>query len=251
MMGLKDGQYGDNKIKTMPKRIGHIIEKIADMDNLKLADKEAQAGKVKKNRHIRRHNAHAESDLKELQRMILELDFPDPCYMDMELHNDCGKDRHLAKQKYFPWRILHHAIMRVIGEALYKSLIYDTFACITGKGLHHGVKRLKMFLRRYPEYKFFWKADYKKYYQSIPHDVAMIPFRRKFKDERFLKLMEIAIFNYDSGQEIIDMLENEQAKKKRCAHRRISKPANRKFHSEQLGSSHEGKAPDQMLSPVL
>jgi len=235
----------------MPKRIGHIIEQIADMDNLRWADKEAQAGKVKKNRHIRRHNLHAESDLLELRRMILEIDFPDPCYMDMELHNDSGKDRHVAKQKYYPWRILHHAIMRVIGEALFKSLIYDTFACIVGKGLHHGVKRLKMFLRRYPEYKYFWKADYKKYYQSIPHDVAMIPFRRKFKDERFLKLMEIAIFNYNSGQEIIDMLEDEQLKKERHSHRRISEPANREFHCEQDRSSDEREAACQMLSPIL
>ena len=235
----------------MPKRIGHVFEKIADMDNLKMADKEAQSGKAGKNRHIRRHNLHADSDLQELQRMILELDFPEPKYTDMELLNDSGKDRHIAKQNYFPWRILHHAIMRVIGEALYKSLIYDTFACIEGKGLHHGVKRLKMFLRRYPEYKYFWKADYKKYYQSIPHDVAMLPFRRKFKDERFLQLMEVAIFNYDSGQEIIDMLDAEQQKKQRCAHRRISEPANRQLLGQFDRPSHEGEAPHQMLSPLL
>lgn len=62
----------------MAKRKGHILEQIADMDNLRAADKEAQAGKVKKNRAIRRHNLHAEEDLKSLRRMILELDFPDP-----------------------------------------------------------------------------------------------------------------------------------------------------------------------------
>jgi len=216
----------------MPKRIGYIIEKIADMDNLRAADKEAQDGKVKKNRHIRRHNLHAEDDLLKLRDMILNIDFPPPMYMDMQLRNDSGKNRSIAKQKYYPWRILHHAIMRVIGEKMFKTLIYDTFASIKGKGLHHGVKRMKMFLRRYTEYKYFWKADYKKYYQSIPHDIAMIPFRRKFKDERFLKLMEIAIFNYDSGQEIIDLLKDEQRKKERSTHRRLSKPIDRQFHGQ-------------------
>lgn len=242
------------KIKndTMPKRIGHVFEKIADMDNLRMADKEAQAGKIKKNRHIRRHNLHAEADLLELRRMILELDFPDPGYMDMELLNDSGKDRHIAKQRYFPWRILHHAIMRVIDEALYKSLIYDTFACIRGKGLHFGVKRLKMFLRRYPEYRYFWKADYKKYYQSIPHEAAMLPFRRKFKDERFLKLMEVAIFNYDSGQTIIDILnEEELQRRKRSAHRRVPKPADREFHRQCDRPLDEGAAQGQVLPEVL
>ncbi len=225
--GLKDGQYGEIN-ETMPKRIGHIYEQIVDMDNLRAADKEAQAGKVKKNRHIRRHNLHAEQDLQDIQQMMLTFDFPDPDYEDMEVHNDNGKDRKIARQKYVPWRIVHHAIMRIVGPTLYKNLIADTFACVPGKGIHYGVKRLKMFLRRYPEYKFFWKADYKKYYQSIPHDVAMQVFRRKFKDERFLKLMEIAIFNYDSGQVIIDMLEDEQRKRSAWnAHRRVSKPDHR------------------------
>lgn len=214
----------------MPKRRGYIIEQIADMENLKAADKEAQAGKVKKNRHIRRHNLHAEKDLLELQRMILTLDFPEPRYREMELLNDSGKRRVIEKQDYHPWRILHHAIMRVIGDDMYKSLIADTFACITGKGLHYGVKRLKMMLRRYPEYTWYWKTDYKKYYQSIPHEVAMQAFRRKFKDKRFLKLMEVAIFNYDSGQEIIDIL-NEEHRKKGCTNRRISQSADRKLHS--------------------
>ena len=235
----------------MPKRKGYIIEQIADMDNLRAADKEAQAGKVKKNRYIRRHNAHAEKDLLDLQRMILTLDFPDPGDHDMELANDHGKRRKIAKQAYTPWRIFHHAVMRVIGPDLYKTLISDTFACVSGKGLHCGVKRMRMYLRRYPEYKYFWKADYKKYYQSIPHESAMEPFRRKFKDKRFLKLMEVAIFNYDSGQEIIDILDEEQRKKERCTNRCISEPANRQLHCQLDRPSHEGKDALQMLSPVL
>jgi len=225
-LGLKNGQYG-GKIQSMPKRKGYIFEQIADMDNLRAADKEAQDGKVKKNRWIRRHNLRAEEDLQALRTMILTLDFPDPDYRDMILKADSGKRRIISRQKYYPWRILHHAIMRVVGPDIYKSLIYDTFSCVPGKGLHFGVKRFKMMLRRYPEYRYFWKTDYKKYYQSIPHDVAMQAFQRKFKDKKFLELLEVAIFNYDSGQVILDMLNEEQIKKERCAHRRVSEPANR------------------------
>lgn len=88
----------------MVKRKGHILEQIAAMENLEAADREAQAGKVKKNRHIRRHNLHARQDLEKLQRMILNLDFPSPDYREMEVHNDSGKDRIIDKQRYFPWR---------------------------------------------------------------------------------------------------------------------------------------------------
>lgn len=211
----------------MVKRKGFILEQIASMENLEAADREAQAGKVKKNRHIRRHNLHAREDLEKLQRMILTLTFPKPDYREMEVHNDSGKDRIIDKQRYFPWRPLHHAIMRVIGPDLYKSLIYDSFACVPGKGLHHGVKRLRMMLRRYPEYRWFWKTDYKKFYQSIPHGTIMDTFRRKYKDERFLKLIDIAILNYDTKDDILDAIDEEKEKKVRRAHRRVHQPADR------------------------
>lgn len=211
----------------MVKRKGFILEQIASMENLEAADREAQAGKVKKNRHIRRHNLHAREDLEKLQRMILTLTFPKPDYREMEVHNDSGKDRIIDKQRYFPWRPLHHAIMRVIGPDLYKSLIYDSFACVPGKGLHHGVKRLRMMLRRYPEYRWFWKTDYKKFYQSIPHGTIMDTFRRKYKDERFLKLIDIAILNYDTKDDILNAIDEEKEKKVRRAHRRVHQPADR------------------------
>lgn len=210
----------------MPQRKGYIIEQIADMENLKAADKEAQAGgKVKRNRHIRRHNLRAEDELEELQRMILEEDWPKVVYSKLVVHNDNGKDRDIARQHYFPWKILQHAIIRVIGLDVWRNLIADSFACVPGKGLHYGVKRLKMMLRRYPEYKFFWKADCKKYYQSIPHSVLKANLERKFKDKRFIRLMEITILSYTPEQEILDSLKDEQARtEKRFANRGKHQP---------------------------
>ncbi len=234
-----------------PKRAGCIIERIADIDNLRDADKEAQSGKVKKNRFIRRHNEHAEADLRELQIMILTLDFP-PCDYDfIDVVSDAGKLRHIAKQKYHPWRILAHAIMRIVGPYIYRSLIYDTFACIKGKGLHFGVKRMKMMLRRYPEYKWFWKTDYKKFYLAIPHDTIRAALRRKFKDERLIALMEIAVFSYVSGDDITDALNEELQRKERCSNRRIHKSASRKLRSEHHRPPCEGEDAREVLPTVL
>ena len=213
----------------MPKRKGYIIEQIADIDNLRAADKMAQAGgKAKRNRFIRRHNARAEEDLKELQRMILEEDWPEVTYSKLIVHNDNGKDRDIARQNFFPWKILQHAIIRVIGLDIYRNIIADLFACVPGKGLHYGVKRLKKMLRKNPEYKFFWKADYKKYYQSIPHDVLKTNLERKFKDRRFIRLMEITILSYTPEQDVLDSLEYERNRtEKRFANRGKYQPASR------------------------
>ena len=131
----------------MPKREGYIIEQIADMNNLKAANKEAQSGgKAKKNRHIRRHNAKLTEHLEELQRMILEEDWPDVVYSPMVVDNDNGKRRKVDRKNFYPWRILEQAIIRVVGIKIWKDLIADSFACVPGKGLHYGVKRMKKML---------------------------------------------------------------------------------------------------------
>lgn len=213
-----------------PKRDGWVMERIADINNLREADRDAQDGKVKKNRFIRRHNEHREENLRALQLMILTLNFPEPDYTVMSIVSDAGKERDIVKQKYFPWRILHHAIMKVIEEDVYKNLILDTSACIRGKGLHFGVKRMKMFMRRYPEYKWFVKTDFKKFYQSIPHEAVLNVLRRKYKDERFIKLIDISILSYDSGEKLIEILKNEEFRKKRCTDWGVHKPAPRKLY---------------------
>ena len=228
------------------KRAGYILERIAEINNLREADKEAQDGKVKKNRFIRRHNLHPEDDLRALQLMILTLDFPAPDYSVMRVKSDAGKVRDIVKQQYFPWRILHHAIMRVIEEDVYRNLIYDTSACIKGKGLHFGVRRMKRFLHRYPEYKWFVKTDFKKFYQSILHELIVAALRRKFKDERFIKLIEIAVLSYDSGTELVDVLENEVERKKRCSDWSIYKPTYREFCGKSDRSYNEGEISCQM-----
>lgn len=197
------------------KRKGYILEQIADLENLRQADREAQLGK--NNRTIRWHNKKAEKNLLKLQHMILNLDFPDPNYQTMIIESDGGKVRNIVKQNYFPWRILHHAIMRVLEPDFTKGYIHDTSACIKGRGTHYGVKRMKMFLRRYPEYKWFVKTDFKKFYESIPHELILNSLRRKYKDEKFIKLIEVAILSYESSEEIKDSLRDE--KKKRNANR--------------------------------
>ncbi len=208
--------------ETMSKRKGYVIEKIADMDNLIDADKKAQAGgKAKKSRYIRRHNANKDRELKNLQEMILGLrPWPEITYSPMTVKNDHGKDRDVARQHFYPWKILQHAIMNVIGDDVYKNLIADSFACVPGKGLHYGVKRLRMMLRRYPEYRYFWKTDYKKYYQSIPHEVTRMNLERRFKDKRFIELMETTILSYTPDEDIIKQLEDAAEKtEKRFANR--------------------------------
>jgi hypothetical protein len=200
------------KARPSPKREGYVIERMAAINNLWDADTEAQKdGKDKRNSYIRAHNRVRMKELRILQMMILTMKFPERHFHPRMIKGDAGKIREIIIQDYFPWRIIPHAMMNVVGEKLYKRLIYDSCACIKGKGLHFGVKRMKMFLRRYG-FRYYWKGDNRKYYQSIPHELIVREFRKMYKDEQFIKFVEITVCFYES--EIEDLL-NEELQKRR------------------------------------
>lgn len=246
-----------------PKREGFIMERIANIDNLRLADKKAQEGKAKRiiivdgkekripNKYIQKHNENAEEELRALQKMILTLSFPPPNYRSEELMTDAGKVRLLIKQNYYPWRILQHAIMLVVSPRIFASLITDTFACIKGKGLHYGVKRVRRTMRRHPELKWFWKTDFKKYYQSLPHSLVRSAIERLFKDKAFIRLIDIVILAYDSGIEVIEELENEIIRNQRNPYWGRVKPDFRKSRNKSHRPSDERKQQESRLLPIL
>jgi hypothetical protein len=203
------------KARPSPKREGYVIERMAEINNLWSADAEAQdKGKEKRNAHIRRHNEQQAEDLRKLQLMILTLEFPERHFHPRMIKGDAGKVREIIIQDYFPWRIIPHAMMNVIGDRLYKRLIYDTCACIKGKGLHFGVRRMKMFLRRY-DFTHYWQADFKKFYQSVPHELIIGEIRKMYKDEQFMKFVEMTVCFYES--DIEELLRDEE--RKRRSHR--------------------------------
>lgn len=230
-----------NRGGKRPKKEGFLMERIASIENLRAADHEAQKGKSKRtiyikgipkkvpNRYVRRHNKNQENELRQLQLMILTLTFPDPEFLSEYVKSDAGKWREIIKQKFYPWHILEHAIMRVISPYIFKSLINDTFACIKGKGLHFGVKRLKKKLRLHPELQWFWKTDFKKYYPSIPHNNVLICLGKLFKDKSFFILVEKVLLSYECTEAITPVLNAEKEKFKRNPYWCYIKPNIRQY----------------------
>lgn len=246
-----------------PRREGHVMERLASMETLREADRQAQKGKRSRrvhirgkmvtipNRHIHRHNEHAEDDLRRLQRMILTLNFPPVVYRHEPIKTDAGKVRDLAKQDFFPWRILQTAVKIVTDGRIVAGLIDDTCACIKGRGIHYGAMRLKSRLRRHPELKWFWKTDFKKYYQSIPHHVIMEAYARLYKDRTFLRLLELAILCYESSEEVERELNDEEQRNKRNPHWGCDKPEHRQSRGIAHRPPHEGKRTADGVYPLL
>lgn len=216
----------------MTRKVGYILERIADKDNLRRAVKNSQrGGKAKRSKQIRDFNADAENNIERLRNMILNLDFPEHHSRKLTRKADKNKIRDLDDEDYMPWKIMSHAIMQVIEPIVNKMLIADTSCCIKGRGCLYGVKRVKKIMRRNPYLTWFSQSDCKKYYQSLDPEYLERALRHKFKDERFIELMKICVLDYDSGDIIEQELENEREKKARGTNWRVHQRNDRQSQS--------------------
>ena len=75
-------------------------------------------------------------------------------------------------------RVLHHAIISIVGPVLDRFLIDDTFACRVGKGTLAAVCRAQQHVRRFS---WYIKMDIAKYFASINHEKLMAELKKRLK----------------------------------------------------------------------
>jgi len=170
------------------KRYGNLYHKIYDIDNIKLAHKNARKGKMYY-QEVQMVNENEEKYVLEIQNILKNKTFKNSKY-EMFIKNDNGKEREIYKLPYFPDRIIHHCIMQVIEPIWTKSLINDTYSSIKERGIHKGVKRIKKSLRDRENTKYCLKMDIKKFYSSINHKILKSIIRQKIKDKNVLWLLD-------------------------------------------------------------
>jgi RNA-directed DNA polymerase len=123
------------------KRYGYLYPKIWDMDNIKLAHKNARKAKLHYH-EVQMVNANEEKYFQMIQDMLRDKTFKNSEY-EVFIKNDSGKDREIYKLPYFPDRIIHHCIMQVLEPIWVSTLITDTYSSLKGRGIHRGVKQIK------------------------------------------------------------------------------------------------------------
>ena len=169
------------------KRIGNIYNRIHDIENLRLADKQAQKGKSK-TREVIKHNLNQESNLLTIQKMLEDKTFQTSEYTTFLIHEP--KTRTVFKLPYFPDRIVQHAIVNIAKPVFLSHFTNDTYSCIEGKGVHAAARNLRAILRDLDGTTFCLKLDIQKFYPSVNHGILKSLLRRKFKDNDFLKLVD-------------------------------------------------------------
>lgn len=109
------------------------------------------------------------------------------------------KLRHIHKAKVAD-RVLHHAVMRIIEPIFEKTFIFDSYSSRKNKGTHMAVKRLRHFAwklsKNSTETVWFLKADIRKFFDSIDHDILLDLVKNRIKDEKAIALIEKIIRSF-------------------------------------------------------
>lgn len=176
------------------KRTGHLIEQVADMDNLLLAFYKAQRGKACK-MEVARYREHLQDNLLQMQERLLSGNVQVGRYHTFKIFDP--KERQICAAS-FDERVLHHALINVCHKYFDRHLIYDTYATRIGKGTYAALDKAH---RVMPRYKYVAKLDVRKYFYSIDHDVLKRQLGRLFKDSLLLSAFYGIIDTYYCEQE--------------------------------------------------
>lgn len=176
------------------KRYGNLYDKIANAENIELADDKARKCK-KKNWGIKKHDKHRELDNKELLIKLLTLQYVTSSYSTFKVYEP--KERLIFRLPYYPDRITHHAIMNIMEEIWVNLFIAHTYSCIKNRGIHKLAKDIKKVLKDEEGTRYCLKLDIKKFYPSIDHDTLKGILRKKIKDKKLLSLLDEIIDSTD------------------------------------------------------
>lgn len=166
-----------------------LWEAICDMENLKLAHQNAKKDKGWY-AEVKMVDENPEYYLKLLQEMLLNHTYRTSEYTTF-IKQDSGKERVIYKLPYFPDRICQWAILQVIEPILIRNFTDDTYSAIPGRGIHQAFTRIKKAVQNdVPGTQYCLKLDAKKYYPSINHNILKDKYRRLFKDNDLLWLLD-------------------------------------------------------------
>jgi len=175
----------------------NLYETIFSFDNLSLAARKAQRGKRFKE-NVAQFNMNLEKELLNLLGELQQQNYQPGEYRSFFIYEP--KKRMISAAPYRD-RVVHHALMNVIGSIFEKSFIFDSYANQIGKGTHRAVQRFQTYLRRY---RYVLKCDIKKYFPSIDHEILKQKIRRKIADQKTLWLIDTIIDNSNPQVPVID-----------------------------------------------
>jgi retron-type reverse transcriptase len=141
------------------------------------------------------HDKNRESNILKLHDMLSNRTYQTSEYTTFTIFEP--KERQIFRLPYFPDRITHHAVMRVMEPVFMSIFTADTYSCIKARGIHAAAYAVRKALREENATQYCLKLDIRKFYPSVDHDVLKQLLRRKIKDNDLLWLLDNIIDSAD------------------------------------------------------
>lgn len=164
----------------------HLFPEIASLENLYAAVAKARKRKTLKG-YVEDFGLRCEREIRQLQEGLWSDTYRPGAYRQFRIYDP--RER-LISAAPFRDRVIHHALCNVIEPVIQRRFVFDSYSCQKGKGTGLGRERARQFTNRY---RFVLKADIRKYFQSIDHQILKAKLGRVIRCERTLRLCELII----------------------------------------------------------
>jgi retron-type reverse transcriptase len=175
------------------KRAGHLFERVCSWENLERAARRAR--KRKRYRlYAEAFELRRESILREIRDEMMSGSWQPRPYETFLIHDP--KERRICAPCYRD-RVVHHALVNVVGPLLERRWIDHTYSCRIGKGTGAARERCRWFVahRRY-----VLQMDVRRYFPSIDHAILKGKLRRQIKCMPTLRLLDRVIDSWRDTQ---------------------------------------------------
>ena len=172
------------------KRKGDLFEKVIEFENIALACSKAFRGKTNTS-EVYRLRLNLMERIEGIRNDLLAGNFDFGDYRQFTIYEP--KERIISAPN-LRQRIVHHSIMNICHDYFEKKYIYHCYASRPGKGVHAAINSL---FKASTKAAFYVKLDFRKYFDSIDHDILKYKLTRMFKDKRLLDLFFKIIESYE------------------------------------------------------
>ncbi len=159
------------------KTFKNLYPQITNFENLVLAAINARQGK-RYQTNVTRFHFRVEWELLELKQQLQNQTYQPGSYHTFYIYDP--KKRMISAAPYRD-RVVHHALCNIIQPIFENTFIYDSYANRVGKGTHKAIERCQAFSRKN---KYVLKADIRKYFPSIDHQILKQIIRKKIACEK-------------------------------------------------------------------
>lgn len=152
---------------------------------------------------IQKYESNILQNLCALQKQLKNKTYTPDNYVEFDV-SERGKTRHI-KSPSIRDKVLQRAVCdNILEPILYPKLIYNNGASIKQKGVEFTRQQLTKHLRRYyREYGndgYILTCDFRKFFESIPHDKLLLALSKHIHDKDVMNLLETIICSYnDTG----------------------------------------------------